>query len=187
MFRRLVLVAAGVTLVAGAILAAADATLVLKSGEHKDQLDLKKKCITPLINIARLYALEAGVPETSTLGRIAGLRERHPVMRQFADELEQAFEFFLLLRIHHQFDQIRAGQAPDNFTCDKYLDSAPTVGLIDISLSLTTISICVWRWPMSLSASSERPLINAASPTTTATPPARAVSRRGCAWARPVA
>ena len=30
------------------------------------------------------------------------------------------------------------------------------------------MSICVWRWPMSLSASSDSPLISAASPTTTA-------------------
>lgn len=95
--------------------------VVLKSGEHKDQLDLKKKCITPLINIARLYALEAAIPETSTLGRIAALRARHPVMRQFADDLEQAFEFFLLLRIHHQLGQIKAGEAPDNFIKPKAL------------------------------------------------------------------
>ena len=51
---------------------------------------------------------------------------------------------------------------------ERYVENAPTVGLIDISLSLRTISICVWRWPMSLSASSDSPLISAASPTTTA-------------------
>ena len=40
---------------------------------------------------------------------------------------------------------------PARGTCE----NAPTVGLIDISLSLRTISSCVWRWPMSLSASSD--------------------------------
>lgn len=34
---------------------------------------------------------------------------------QFGNELEQAFEFINLLRLHHQFDQIEAGLAPDNF------------------------------------------------------------------------
>ena len=58
--------------------------------------------------------------------------------------------------------------ALDSLICERYFENAPTVGLIDISLSLTTISICVWRWPMSLSASSDSPLISAASPTTTA-------------------
>ena len=51
----------------------------------------------------------------------------------------------------------------------RYRENAPTVGLIDISLSLRTMRSCVWRWPMSFRASSERPLIRAASPTTTAT------------------
>ena len=41
--------------------------------------------------------------------------------------------------------------------CDRYFENAPTVGLIDISLSLTTISIWVLRWPMSFRASSDRP------------------------------
>ena len=59
-------------------------------------------------------------------------------------------------------------QALESLIWLRYFENAPTVGLIDISLSLTTMSICVWRWPMSLSASSERPLISAASPTTTA-------------------
>jgi CBS domain-containing protein len=89
--------------------------VVLKSGEHKDQLDLKVRCITPLINIVRLYALEAAIPETSTLERLAALRETNRTVKEHADELEQAFEFFLLLRIHHQFDQIEQGRPPDNF------------------------------------------------------------------------
>ena len=37
------------------------------------------------------------------------------------------------------------------------MDSAPTDGLIDISLSLSTMSSWLWRWPMSLSASRLRP------------------------------
>ena len=97
--------------------------VVLRSGEHKDQLDLKKKCITPLINVVRLYSLQEGIPETSTLERIHALRERDTVVREFADELVQAYEFFLLLRIHHQYDQIQAGAAPDNFINPKELSN----------------------------------------------------------------
>lgn len=89
--------------------------VVLKSGEHKDELDLKKRCLTPLINVIRLFALEEGIPETSTLERITALREKHRIVREFADELEHAFEFFSLMRIHHQYDEVEAGRSPDNF------------------------------------------------------------------------
>ena len=45
-----------------------------KSGEHKDELNLKVKGIAPLVDIVRLFALEKGVRETSTLERIEALR-----------------------------------------------------------------------------------------------------------------
>ncbi|HAR45113.1 MAG: hypothetical protein A2X56_02920 [Nitrospirae bacterium GWC2_57_13] len=89
--------------------------VVEKSGEHKDKLNLKFKCIAPLLNIVRLYSLEKGVTETSTLDRIDALRAIHRTVAEFGDEFAQAFEFITLLRIHHQFDQIELGKEPDNF------------------------------------------------------------------------
>jgi CBS domain-containing protein len=89
--------------------------VVEKSGEHKDKLNLKFRCVAPLIDIVRLYSLEKGVGETATLERIDALRNRHDVIAEYGDELEHAFEFISLLRIHHQFDQMEAGLEPDNF------------------------------------------------------------------------
>jgi CBS domain-containing protein len=89
--------------------------VVEKSGEHKDKLNLKFRCLAPLIDIVRLYSLEARIGETSTLERIDALREIHGVVAEYEDELEHAFEFISLLRIHHQFDRMEAGLAPDNF------------------------------------------------------------------------
>jgi CBS domain-containing protein len=89
--------------------------VVEKSGEHKDELNLKVKGIAPLVDIVRLFALEKGVWETSTLERIESLRTRHTVVEELADELKHAFEFIMLLRIHNQFGQIEAGRIPDNF------------------------------------------------------------------------
>ncbi len=84
-------------------------------GEHKNMLDLKKTCIAPMLNIVRLFSLEAGIYETSTMERIAALKSVHTTVRKIGDELEQAFEFISLLRIRHQFEQIRANIEPDNF------------------------------------------------------------------------
>ena len=84
-------------------------------GEHKNMLDLKKTCIAPMLNIVRLFSLESGIPETSTLERIAALKQVHTTVRKIGDELEQAFEFLSLLRIRHQFEQIALNVEPDNF------------------------------------------------------------------------
>jgi len=89
--------------------------VVDKDGEHKDELNLKIKGLAPLVDILRLFALEKGVRETSTLERIETLRGMHTIVEEYADDLEQAFEFITLLRIHHQYAQISSGTAPDNF------------------------------------------------------------------------
>ncbi|MBI5640536.1 MAG: cyclic nucleotide-binding/CBS domain-containing protein [Nitrospirae bacterium] len=89
--------------------------VVEKSGEHKDELNLKLKGIGPLIDIVRLFALETGVSETSTLERIKAMRESHPIIIELGEEMEQAFEFITLLRIHHQLELIEMNLPPDNF------------------------------------------------------------------------
>ncbi len=97
--------------------------VVEKSGEHKDELNLKIKGIAPLVDIVRLFALERGVQETSTLERIESLRTRHSMVKEYADELKHAFEFIMLLRIHNQFGQIEAGRTPDNFINPSHLSN----------------------------------------------------------------
>jgi CBS domain-containing protein len=89
--------------------------VVDKSGEHKDELNLKIKGLSPIVDVVRLFALEKGVRETSTLERISALKDRHTIVAANADELEYAFEFIMLLRIHNQLQQIEAGRPSDNF------------------------------------------------------------------------
>ncbi|GER93271.1 hypothetical protein A45J_1007 [hot springs metagenome] len=89
--------------------------VVEKTGEHKDQLNLKFRCIAPLLNIVRLFALEKRIPDTSTIDRIRRLKNIHDTVREFGDELEHAFEFLMFLRVQHQLSQIENGKSPDNF------------------------------------------------------------------------
>jgi len=89
--------------------------IVEKDGEHKDKLNLKVKGLAPFVDMVRLFSLEKGIKETSTIERIGALRSRHTILNEYADELEYAFEFIMLLRIQHQFEQMAAGGPPDNF------------------------------------------------------------------------
>jgi CBS domain-containing protein len=89
--------------------------VVEKSGEHKDKLNMKIKGLAPLVDIVRLFALEKGIKETSTIERINALRDKHTIVKEYADELIHAFEFIMLLRIQHQLDQLKEGQDINNF------------------------------------------------------------------------
>lgn len=89
--------------------------VVEKSGEHKDKLNLKIKGIAPIVDIIRLFSLEKGVRETSTLERIEVLKGKHTVVRDYADEIIYAFEFLMLLRMRYQYEQVLKGNMPNNF------------------------------------------------------------------------
>jgi CBS domain-containing protein len=104
---------------------------VEQKGEHKDQLNLKISALGPIIGIARLCALEAGIPQTGTLARLAALRADHPLLGTFGEELEQAFEFLSLLRIQHQLEQVRGGEPADNFIDPESLSTSEKKSLKD--------------------------------------------------------
>lgn len=89
--------------------------VVEKSGEHKNEFNLKIKGIAPLTDAVRLFALEKGVTETSTLGRIQALKEKHSIIKEYSSELEHAYDFIMLLRVQHQYEQIKEAIQPDNF------------------------------------------------------------------------
>jgi CBS domain-containing protein len=89
--------------------------VVEKGGEHKDELNLKIRGIGPLVDLIRLFALESGIQETASLERLNALRETHPIVIELGGEMEQAFEFITLLRIHHQLDQMEQQVPLDNF------------------------------------------------------------------------
>jgi CBS domain-containing protein len=89
--------------------------VVEKEGEHRDRLNLKLKAIAPIVDLVRLFALEKGIPETGTLDRLRALRRLNTIVGSYGEELEQAFEFLMSLRIHHQHAQVAAGREPDNF------------------------------------------------------------------------
>jgi len=113
--------------------------VVEKSGEHKDQLNLKVSAIALLVDIVRLFTLERGVRETSTLMRINALRGRHGIVDEFAHELEQAFEFMMLLRILHQYEQIEMGLEPDNFINPNKLSTLEKQQLKEVFQLITRI------------------------------------------------
>jgi CBS domain-containing protein len=89
--------------------------VVEKSGEHKDKLNLKVKGLAPIIDIVRFFGLEKGIRNTPTIERLKSLKDKHTIVQEYGDELEHAFEFIMLLRIHHQYEQIESGADPDNF------------------------------------------------------------------------
>jgi CBS domain-containing protein len=88
---------------------------VERSGEHKDKLDIKHKCLVPFIDYARVMSLQNGVPETNTLGRYQMLEENQAMSHGLYQQVTQAFEFQMQLRLLHQQMLHEEGLEPDNY------------------------------------------------------------------------
>lgn len=82
--------------------------------EEEGGVDLKRGGITPIVSLARLYALEAGLPARSTLDRLAAIGQRSDLGQEKAELLAEAFRFMQHLRLREQLHNYQVGQAPGN-------------------------------------------------------------------------
>jgi CBS domain-containing protein len=82
-------------------------------GDHHGRVDLKAHGIAPIVDLARLLALEAASADLPTVARLRAASERGAVGRTAAD-LVAAFEYLQQVRLRHQASRLQAGAAPDD-------------------------------------------------------------------------
>jgi CBS domain-containing protein len=84
------------------------------SGRRRARLDIKSAGVLPVVDIARWASLAGGSLGGSTPERLRTAGEAGTLPERDARTLEEAFDLFAELRLAHQVDQLRAGQAPDD-------------------------------------------------------------------------
>jgi len=84
------------------------------SGAHAGTVDLKNHAITPIVDLARICALEAGLLEVNTCERIEKASKLGELSEASSRDLRDAFEFVSRLRITHQTLCMQRGLEPDN-------------------------------------------------------------------------
>jgi CBS domain-containing protein len=89
--------------------------VVEHSGEHRGQLDLKHGGLIPIVDLARSAGMAAGVTSGSTLDRLRAAEAAGTLEGPEARTLIEAFGFIFSLRLDHQVEQLRQGEAPDDF------------------------------------------------------------------------
>lgn len=92
-----------------------------RTGEHKEQLDLKTLGTGPIVNAARLFALDAGSELTNTIDRLAAAHSFTDEECTLFKEVRETFAFLTLLRLENQLRQARAGEPLRNFIAPKNL------------------------------------------------------------------
>ena len=78
-------------------------------------VNLKLRGTLPLVEGTRLLALKAGIPATSTLARLAALKERGALNAADHDDLAGAFQHITHLLLRQQLEDFRAGREVSNY------------------------------------------------------------------------
>jgi CBS domain-containing protein len=96
--------------------------VVEHSGERRGQLDIKHGGLIPIIDLARWAGMAAGAASGSTVERLRAAEAAGTLEGTDARTLIEAFGFVFSLRLNHQVEQLRRGEAPDDFIAPKVLN-----------------------------------------------------------------
>jgi CBS domain-containing protein len=87
----------------------------VRSGEHKNTIDLKHNGVVPVVDLGRIYALTGQLRMANTRARITAAIEVGAVSGSGGRDLLDAYDMIAETRLIHQAAQIRHGEKPDNF------------------------------------------------------------------------
>ena len=88
--------------------------VVESKGEHRHKLDIKKS-MTPIVDIARIYALNNNISETNTQERLYRLYLEKVFDEETYNDLDHAYSYLLHHRLSCQIKNIVEGEKPDNY------------------------------------------------------------------------
>lgn len=89
--------------------------VVDRDGEHRKELDLKKRGVLPLTEIVRLHALAHKISAVNTDERLKALAAEKHLTITNSRNLADALHFIQHLRISHQCEQVMRGESVSNF------------------------------------------------------------------------
>ena len=114
-----------------------------RSGEHRNQLDLKMNGVVPVVDLGRLYALKGAIGQVNTRARLEGALGQGVVSGTGGRDLIDAYDLIAQTRLEHQADEVRAGRKPDNFMAPSDLSDLERSHLRDAFVVVRTMQSAV--------------------------------------------
>ncbi|MGB3244092.1 MAG: DUF294 nucleotidyltransferase-like domain-containing protein [Sulfitobacter sp.] len=87
----------------------------IRAGEHRDTIDLKMNGVVPVVDLARMYALQGQMTELNTRARLTAALAAGIISESGGQDLLDAYDLVAQSRLEHQANLIKQGGAPDNF------------------------------------------------------------------------
>ncbi|MDA7966626.1 DUF294 nucleotidyltransferase-like domain-containing protein [Ruegeria sp.] len=87
----------------------------IRSGEHRNTLDLKHNGVVPVVDLARIYSLQGQLPEANSRARLNAAEAAGVLSPSGARDLLDAYDLIAETRLEHQVRLVKSGEKPDNY------------------------------------------------------------------------
>lgn len=111
----------------------------IRSGEHRDRIDLKHNGVVPVVDLARVYALRGRIASVGTRARLKAAEELGVISAAGGHSLIDAYDLIAQVRLEHQARQVKAGARPDNFMAPAELSDLERSHLRDAFVVVRTM------------------------------------------------
>lgn len=115
----------------------------IRSGEHKNTIDLKHNGVVPVVDLGRIYALIGSLTVVNTRARVATAGEAGIISTSGARDLLEAYDLIAETRLEHQLRRVKAGHRPDNFIAPSDLSDFERSHLRDAFVVVRTMQSAV--------------------------------------------
>lgn len=87
----------------------------VRSGEHRNQVDMKHGGVVPVVDLGRIYALTGRLVQVNTRARLAAAQEAGVISVSGGRDLLHAYDLIATMRLENQAALVKAGRKPDNY------------------------------------------------------------------------
>ncbi|WP_170331218.1 DUF294 nucleotidyltransferase-like domain-containing protein [Ruegeria arenilitoris] len=87
----------------------------IRSGEHRNTLDLKHNGVVPVVDLARVYSLQGQLTEANTRARLKAAEAAGVLSPAGARDILDAYDLIAETRLEHQVRLVKFGEKPDNY------------------------------------------------------------------------
>ncbi|MGD9248301.1 MAG: DUF294 nucleotidyltransferase-like domain-containing protein, partial [Desulfobacteraceae bacterium] len=94
--------------------------VVESKGKHRNEFNIKN-AMTPVVDFARIYALDNNIADTNTQDRLYRLHLEKVLNQEVYHDLNQAYDYLMQQRLMCQITSIEKGESPDNYINPKKL------------------------------------------------------------------
>jgi CBS domain-containing protein len=115
----------------------------IRSGEHKNHIDLKHNGVVPVVDLGRVYALIGELPAANTRARLVAAENAGVISVSGARDLIEAYDLIAQTRLENQAQLVRSGRKPDNFLAPSDLSDFERSHLRDAFVVVRTMQSAI--------------------------------------------